>query len=189
MGQTHFDILRNVNETPESPLRGLTGRWAKVRDVKLEQLGSAAVTIKACWSDLPVGDTETTSSQMLEGNDADGDDGGDIGSNDDDDDDDYGPESEGEGGNNGEEDDDGPRRTPRSPPLDGLPPIATSSADPNERSGNEDEKRYPSTGDDMFWDTLGVSAFKREQEERDRERLERRRAWLEQYEPFTRVRS
>jgi hypothetical protein len=36
---------------------------------------------------------------------------------------------------------------------------------------------------------LGVSAFKREQEERDRERLERRRAWLAQYEPFTRVRS
>ena len=189
MGQTHFDILRDVNETPESPLRGLTGKWAKVCDVKLEQLGSAAVTIKACWSDLPTGDTETTSSQKLEGNYADGDDGADIDSNDDDDDDDHGSEGEGEGGNHGEEDDDGSRRTPRSPPVDGLPPIGTSSADPNERSGNEDEKQYPSTGDAMFWDTLGVSAFKREQEERDRERLERRRAWLEQYEPFTRVRS
>jgi hypothetical protein len=191
MGQTHFDILGNVDETPESPLRGLTGRWARVRDVKLEQLGSAAITIKACWSDLPVGDTETTSSQNLEGSDAKDDDGGDIGSNDDDEDDDHGPEGEGEGGNNDEEDDDGSRRTPRSPPVDGLPPIGTGFADPNERSGNEDEKQYqyPSTGDDMFWDTLGVSAFKREQEERDRERLERRRAWLEQYEPFTRVRS
>jgi hypothetical protein len=137
-----------------------------------------------------VGDTETTSSQKLKGNDVHGDNGGDIGSNDDDDDDDaHGSEGEGEGGNHGEEDDDGSRRTPRSPPLDGLPPIGSGSADPNERSGNEDEKRYPSTGDDMFWDTLGVSAFKREQEERDRERLERRRAWLEQYEPFTRVRS
>jgi hypothetical protein len=186
MGQTHFDILRDVNKNPETPLRGLTGRWARVRDVKLEQLGSAAVTIKACWSDLPVGDTETTSSQDLEGNDADDNDGGVGGSNDDDD---NGPEGNGEGGDNGEEDDDGPRRTPRSPPVDGLPPIKTSSADPNERSGNEDEKRYqyPSTGDDMFWDTLGVSAFKREQEERDRKRQERRRAWLEQYEPFTRV--
>lgn len=105
MGQSHFDILRNVNETAQNPLPGLTGRWARVKNVTMEQLGIAAAFVNSAWSAIPEGTSATTPSQNDGGSD------GDSG-------DDHGDEGQGEDGGHDEEGDGPGRRghhTPTSP--------------------------------------------------------------------------
>lgn len=182
MGRSHYDVLRQVDTTPslEGPLSGLTGKWARVRDVTLYDLGWAVGTVGSRWSDLP-GDTPNRAIDF-------GNEDEDIDADMDlDRDDDYDPTAIErlrkqwllEQANN----------KPTMSIEETLPLTSPSTSTSNVTSGAQtetmdqtgsedapDERAVPDT--DESWDA--VAAFQRE-------RRERREEHLRLYEPFTRV--
>ena len=181
MGRSHYDVLRQVDTTPslEGPLRGLTGKWARMRDVTLYDLGWAVGTVGSRWSDLP-GDTPNRAIDLNpDGNeDEDIDAGMDL-----DRDDDYDPaaierlrkqwllnQANNKPTISGEE-------TTALASTSNV--ISGAGVQTMDQTGSEDapgERAVPDTDDS--WDA--VAAFQRE-------RRERREEHLRLYEPFTRV--
>lgn len=196
MGRSHYDVLRSkVDRTlsSEGLLQGLTGKWARVRDVTHFDLGWAVGAVGSRWSDLP-GDIPNRAIDL----NPDGDEDEDIDAGMDlnmDRDDDY---------------DYDPRAIERlrkqwlaeqainKPTLSGEETTALASTSTSnvisgagagagvqfqtmDQTGSEDappgERAVPDT-DESTWDA--VAAFQRE-------RRERREEYLRSYEPFTRV--